>query len=322
MVPRLFAQTPLERIEPSRPLPQALAKDVWWIPGSLLPNRQPDGNTVVFQGSGGLVVLDTGRHPWQSKAILNFAEARGEPIVAIVNSHWHLDHVSGNPELKSAYPDAKVYASDAIEGALSGFLRNSLEGAREYLKTAGIPAETAEDIRHDISTITNGNALKPDVVVSKSGPRELAGRTVQVSIAVNGPTAGDVWLYDPQSRVVAVGDLVTLPAPFLDTACIAGWRSALGEVEALPFQTLVPGHGNPMNREEFRVYRTAFEAFVTCAQSDQNEKTCAAHWIQDAGALIAASGMSARQGEGMAAYYIGDVLRPNGGNSKSCRASG
>ena len=44
------------------------------------------------------------------------------PVVAIVNSHWHLDHVSGNAALRAAYPRAQVYASDAIDGAMRGFL--------------------------------------------------------------------------------------------------------------------------------------------------------------------------------------------------------
>ena len=44
------------------------------------------------------------------------------PIVAIVNSHWHLDHVSGNAALRAAYPRAQVYASDAIRDAMHGFL--------------------------------------------------------------------------------------------------------------------------------------------------------------------------------------------------------
>ena len=32
--------------------------------------EQPDGNTVVFKGAAGLVVLDTGRHLWQRQAML------------------------------------------------------------------------------------------------------------------------------------------------------------------------------------------------------------------------------------------------------------
>ncbi len=81
------------------PRAQSIAKGVWLIPGGIPSGREPDGNTVVFAGSKGLTVLDTGRHPGHWQAILAFAAERHTPIVAIVNSHWHLDHTSGNAPL-------------------------------------------------------------------------------------------------------------------------------------------------------------------------------------------------------------------------------
>lgn len=302
-------------------VPQALSKDIWLIPGGFLPKRQPDGNTVVFRGKTGLVVLDTGRHIWQRQAILDLAKAQQTPIVAIVNSHWHLDHVSGNPGLKAAYPAATVYASDAIDAALTGFLKESAQSAREYLKSPDVPPETSEDILGDLASTANGEALKPDVVLRHSGTQQLAGRSMQVNLTQHGPTAGDVWLYDAASGIAAVGDLVTLPAPFLDTACVAGWLTGLEQVEATPFEILIPGHGQAMNRAEFRRYRAAFISFIDCARSDRDTASCAARWVQDAGPLITANGMSAERAQDMAVYYVDEVLRPHGGNSKACAAA-
>ena len=102
-----------------------VAKGVWLIPGGFPPKREPDGNTVVFTAPQGLIVLDTGRHPWHVQAIEAFAGERHARIVAIFNSHWHLDHTSGNAELKRAYPGVRVYASRAVEQALQGFLPRS-----------------------------------------------------------------------------------------------------------------------------------------------------------------------------------------------------
>ncbi len=305
--------------DPSPPAPQPLGEGAWWIPGGFLPKRQPDGNTVVLQGPEGLVVLDTGRHAWHRQAILDLARARGAPVAAIVNSHWHLDHVSGNPALKAAFPKATVYASGAIDGALEGFLRSSAEGARKFLATPGLAPETAEDIRGDLASVANGRALRPDVVIGANATMRLAGRPIAVHLSRDGPTAGDVWLVDPALGLAAVGDLVTLPVPFLDTACVDGWRAALAEVEATPFETLVPGHGRPMSRAEFKLYRRAFDAFVACAASDAAPATCATGWTRDAAPLLAANGQDAKRAEAMATYYVRDVLRHGKGDSPHCR---
>ena len=75
------------------------------IPGVIPMDKGPDGNTIIFDAPKGLIVFDTGRHPEHARAILEYAKARHRPIVAIVNSHWHLDHTTGNWDLRQAYPN-------------------------------------------------------------------------------------------------------------------------------------------------------------------------------------------------------------------------
>ena len=316
-----LAPIPARAETPPPPKPQPVAPGVWLIPGGILPNRQPDGNTVIFEAPQGLIVVDTGRHPWHRQAILDFARARHRPIAAIVNSHWHLDHVSGNPELKRAYPEAKVYASNAIDAALTGFLPKSAEQARPYLASGKLPPETEEDLRADLATMDNGQALKPDVPVTASGARRLAGLTVQLNLAPNAATDGDLWLFDAKSGVVAVGDLVTLPAPFLDTACAKGWKAALDRVWATPFRIAVPGHGVPMSRTQFDSYRHAFSALMDCAGSSRPQAECAAAWTSATAGLRGTDPQEAKRAQGMTEYYVGAVLRAHGGNSAYCAAS-
>ena len=66
------------------------------IPGTFEKGRQPDGNSIILDAPKGLIVIDTGRHKAQQDKILGAAKARTKPIVAIINSHWHLDHTGGN----------------------------------------------------------------------------------------------------------------------------------------------------------------------------------------------------------------------------------
>jgi glyoxylase-like metal-dependent hydrolase (beta-lactamase superfamily II) len=109
-----------------------IAPGVDLIRGVFVAGRQPDGNSVIFRVADGLVVMDTGRHAEHTQRVIDYAHAAKLPIKAVINSHWHLDHIGGNPRIRAAYPDVQVYASAAIDEAMHGFLadyRKQLEGA-------------------------------------------------------------------------------------------------------------------------------------------------------------------------------------------------
>jgi len=305
------AQTPTE--------PRAITEGVTLIPGGFLPNRQPDGNTVVFNAPEGLIVMDTGRHAWHRRAILDLAAAQVKPIAAIINSHWHLDHTSGNAEIKRAHPKAKVWGSLAIDGAMRDFFPDSAKQSRAFLDSGQAPKDLAEDIRNDLMTIDAPAQLRPDEVVKASGKRRIAGKALHVNLAPNAATEGDVWVFDPKSGVAAVGDLVTLPVPFLDTACVKGWQDGLTAIWKTRFTVVIPGHGAPMTRGQFATYRTAFDAFADCARSTQDKARCAGEWTRATSALRAPDPANDPRTIAMAEYYV-DVLRSNGGNSKFCNA--
>jgi glyoxylase-like metal-dependent hydrolase (beta-lactamase superfamily II) len=299
--------------------PLVIADGVWLIRGGTREDRQPDGNTIVFDAPRGLIVVDTGRHAWHRNAIVGLARDRREDVVAIVNTHWHLDHVSGNPALRQAYPRVRVYASDAIDDALTGFLAQSARESAEYLKDESIPASMREDIAADSATVANGAALRPDVVIDRTGPQELGGRTLEIHLADDAVTAGDLWLYDARSKIVVLGDLVTLPAPFLDTACPQGWLDALQNVERTEFQTAIPGHGAPMSRAQVAQYRSALAAFIACAATNEPKAKCSTGWLEAAAPLLSGEADESAHAQSLTNYYV-DMLRANGGRSEYCKA--
>ena len=87
------------------PAPRAYAHGIggatFLIGGTFAPGRSPDGNSVILAGPEGAILVDTGRHLGHVEAIERGFRALGFPLAAIVNTHWHLDHVSGNPTLMS-----------------------------------------------------------------------------------------------------------------------------------------------------------------------------------------------------------------------------
>ena len=284
----------------------ALAPGVWWLPGRFVAGEQPDGNSVVFDAPDGLVIMDTGRHAAHSQALIDHIAHGGRPLAAIVNSHWHLDHIGGNATLKAAYPDAAVVASNAIEGARSGFLaryRDQLEAEINKLP-AGAPGRDA--MQGELAIISSRTAQTPTLVIDSTAARTLAGKPFVVGYEADAVTAGDVWLFEPASRVLASGDLVTLPAPLFDTACPQRWGSALGRLAEQPFEWLVPGHGAPMRRDQFQTYRRAYDGLVRCAASSAAKSECIAGWMHDAGSLIPAG--DAPLARSLLDYYL-DQLR-------------
>ncbi len=286
----------------------------------MLPERGPDGNTVVLVGPAGLVVVDTGRHAWHSDGILAFAAVRRLPIVAIINTHWHLDHSSGNGRVKAAHPAARVYTTTAVSEAIApgGFLARNLIAAFGSPVDPNMPAVRREEREIFIGTMNAADALRPDVPVDRSGPLIFAGRRLEVRVTKDAVTAADLWIFDEKTGVAVLGDLVTLPAPFFETACPAHWEATLDDVWATPFTLAVPGHGNPMSRAQFDAYRRAFRAFRACVNSETDAKECGAGWTRHARQFVTTEA-ERREATSYAAYYV-DFLRRNGGASPDCAA--
>jgi glyoxylase-like metal-dependent hydrolase (beta-lactamase superfamily II) len=120
-------------------------------------------------------------------------------------------------------------------------------------------------------------------------------------------TEGDVWLYDPKTRLLIAGDLVVGLVPFMDTACPEGWRKALDTIAATPFTTLVPGHGAVMDRQAFLTWRGAYDALLDCAASPASKDECVANWLRDAAAFIPDG--DEQRVAAMAGYYFDTRLR-------------
>lgn len=297
----------------------ALAPGVDLIPGTFVAGTQPDGNTVVFSAPAGLVVFDTGRHPEHTRKIVDFAAAAKKPVVAIVNSHWHLDHVGGNVLLRETYPGARIYASGAIEDAMHGFLANYHRQLEDAVAKAGDDTTKQASWRAELALIDAGPKLYPDERIGETSTRTIAGSAFRVGFESHAVTAGDVWLFDPASRVLASGDLVTLPAPLFDTACAANWKSALDRLGEIDFKVLVPGHGATMGRADLATYRRAFDRLLECAAGTSSKQACVDGWMSDAAALIPAD--DEKLARSLLDYYVDGNLRADAAQkAKLCEA--
>src|SRR3954471_15477527 len=145
------------------------------IPGAVPLDSGPDGNSIVIEAPRGLIVVDTGRHPEHAQAIIDYARQRGRPIAAIVNSHWHLDHTTGNWDIRQAYPHVDVYASNALEGALATFLKTSRASTDKMLADPKTSAANRDQLLRGRSVIDHPERIRPNHVIAKSGRMRIAG---------------------------------------------------------------------------------------------------------------------------------------------------
>lgn len=308
------AESSLARVSEVQPV----AEGVWLLPSRFERDRQPDGTSLILQGKDGLVVVDTGRHAEHAGALREWARRRGQPIRFIVNTHWHLDHLGGNALLRRTLPNVRAYASAAVRDAVSNRMGQSDIDLAKMLEDPATDADTRRMIEIDRALYAERSLLLPDVVLNEAArDLELAGRALRIGV-LRGVSGGDAWVLDRATGTLAVGDFVTLPAPFFDTACAEQWREAMAQLDALPFERVVPGHGPVLSREDFRRYRHAFERVLDCAASEQPVADCSAAWVADLGPLLPAA--SKRAAVGMLSSYFSSNLRA-GGESKGrfCR---
>lgn len=292
------------------------------IPGQVTPGKGPDGNSIFLETPRGLILVDTGRHPEHRDKLLAYAAQRKRPIIAIINTHWHFDHTTGNREILNAFPRADVIASRAIDGPLyKAFAAKNRKDTEAFVASGqASPAQLAE-IRRGFAAMDDPAALRAKRPVDRSGRRVVGGRALQVNLAPYAATEGDVWVYDPKARLVIAGDLVVGLVPFMDTACPEGWARALDAIAKLPFQTLIPGHGDPMTRADFLTWKTAYNHFVECGRSTAPKEQCIVGWQRDAARFIdEARREYVRQA---ADYYLTTRLRSSAAEQrKYCRPRG
>jgi glyoxylase-like metal-dependent hydrolase (beta-lactamase superfamily II) len=267
----------------------------------------PDGNTEIFDTPEGLVVVDTGRHPAHSQAILDHARQVGKPIVAVVNTHWHLDHTTGNRDVFAVYPQARLVATKAMAGALEGFLARSRASAEKQLADPGLPTAERAQTERTLAAIDDRRAMVPAHPVERDQTVKLGGRAFELHVAPAAATEADLWLTVPDEHLVVAGDLVVAPVPFFDTACDQGWRQALDAIGSARWTTLVPGHGAPMMRADFVRWHGAFEAWLGCAESGAPPAQCADGWMRDATGFYTAA--EAKGARALAETYVSEVVR-------------
>jgi glyoxylase-like metal-dependent hydrolase (beta-lactamase superfamily II) len=102
----------------------------------------------------------------------------------------------------------------------------------------------------------------PRIAFSDETSVFLGGREVRAKYFGRGHTNGDALIFFPQHRVLHTGDLFVNGAPFIDYSAGGSgieWTSTLKAAMKLDFDTVIPGHGSIMKRNDLEKWVNTFE---------------------------------------------------------------
>jgi quinoprotein relay system zinc metallohydrolase 2 len=178
-------------------------------------------------GSRGVAVIDSGgSHKIGTQLLESIRKVTPLPILYVINTHVHPDHVFGNTAFLAEKP---AYIGHA-----------KLAGALEQRRDSYMRMNTAW-----MGEAFAGSAIvKPTVSVTDHMDIDIGGRILQLTAYPAAHTNTDITVTDLASATVWTGDLLFVDrTPSID-GDIKGWINIIDQLKELPAKQLIPGHGN------------------------------------------------------------------------------
>jgi cyclase len=202
-------------------------------------------NSTFLVGQHGILVVDTGLNTAEGgKLLAEIRKISALPVQFIVNTHYHTDHQGGNGVVG---PDAIVITSPFTR-------ERTLQAIAK--PTAGQVGEVAPALRPAFRAATETLTQKLTVYVDDN--------PVEITAPGPGHTMGDVYVYFPNQRAVAAGDLfMNNSCPAMDQGSAQNWVRTLDTIMALPVDHFVPGHFDVGTRETFTHFRDYMSDLTT-----------------------------------------------------------
>ncbi|GAB3995433.1 MBL fold metallo-hydrolase [Nocardioides marmoraquaticus] len=223
---------------PDTPTLSEVADRVWVV-------RHPwyDVNVTAVEGDRGLLLVDTHTSDAALGEVLDAVRrATGAPLVEVVNTHAHLDHVLGNAAARAAGDGVVVTAHDAAD-----FVAVAADAARAE-------GPRADEARAAVVS-------PPDRTFSSVAVVDLGDRAVELVHPGRGHTAGDLVVRLTDVDVLLAGDLVEESGHPVwgDDSWPMEWPLTLDLATGLcgPGTVVVPGHGAPVDLDFVTEQRAA-----------------------------------------------------------------
>jgi glyoxylase-like metal-dependent hydrolase (beta-lactamase superfamily II) len=258
------------------------------------PRYKVNSNAAVILTNDGVVVVDTHSKPSAAHALYREIQAiTKQPIVKIINTHFHWDHWQGNQVYAEAFPNLEIIASQRTAEDLSragagsggiayvekqlGTLPDEIRRLEEESRqTAGTERSARlrsnmEQAQAYLEELKRFKPALPTRTLTSSLTLNEGGREIQLLLLGRAHTDGDLFIYLPREKVVATGDALIDWMPFMNDGYPQDWIATLSALEGFDFTRIIPGHGEVAPREHlafFRGYLSDLIAAVRHAAAD------------------------------------------------------
>jgi cyclase len=249
-----------------------LVEGVYVIRHKDAPDTFPQGNTLVVIGENSVLVVDSCYLPSTAREdIAQIRQWTSKPVRYVLNTHWHQDHNYGNAAYAEAFPGVAIIAQTQtakmmglrLTAELAEYKQGIAEYQRQYDTGKDESGQPISDVtKESLKAAIDGSGavwlefqnLKlrfPDVTFERELDIDLGGREVQLKFLGRGNTSGDAVAYLPKEKILAAGDLVDHPVPYLGGGFPAEQIETLKRLEDIDADTIVPGHGDVLKGKDY-----------------------------------------------------------------------
>lgn len=211
---------------------EQVSAHAWYVQGAAGMATDNEGfvsNAGFVITDEGVVVFDSLGSPSLAAALRErIRETTDKPVVKVVVSHYHADHIYGLQVFKDE--GAQVIAP---------------RGAYAYLDSPQAE-ERLEERRFSLEPWVNEDTrlVAPDLMIEDAHAFTLGGIDFQLSYLGSAHSDGDLAMYVVQDRVLFSGDIIFEGrVPFVGDADTRHWLETLRRLETSELAALVPGHG-------------------------------------------------------------------------------
>ena len=170
-----------------QPAPQPKVVEVDKVKDNLFVLRGGGGNTAVFVGANGVVLVDTKLAGWGAPILAKVKELTPKPVTTIINTHSHGDHVSGNVEFPAT---VEIVAHE-----------NTAKTVEAWPAVYGV-ANVFPNVIKD-----NGGKGMPKKLFKDKLTLGTGADQIDLFYFGRGHTGGDAWVVFPALRVMHAGDM-------------------------------------------------------------------------------------------------------------------